>query len=154
MTTPFSLRMDERTREDLVEHAERSDVSPSRLVNRYVKEGLRMDKHPAIAFKTTPHGRRAVLFSRPGLQVIDIVGTWRGEKQDIAATARYFRISEDDVHAALRYYAEYKTEIDEDLKDHLDAQDNYKRVLRRRVIRNATRRERPVLRRLAEHDRK
>jgi hypothetical protein len=127
--------MDDDTREELVGHAERSDLSPSRLVNRYVKEGLRMDKHPAIAFKTTPQGRRAVLASRPGLQVIDIIGTWRDERQDVGATARYFRISEDDVQAVLRYYAEYKDEIDRDLKAHLDAQENYKRVLEQREAR-------------------
>lgn len=117
------------------------------------------DKHPVIAFTTTSNGRRAVLASRPGLQVIDIIGTWRGERQDVTATARYFRISEDDVQAVLRYYADYKEEIDQDLKAHLDAQENDKRVLEQRearqgVIRGAARRERPVLRRLAEHDRK
>ena len=131
--------MDDDTRDELIEHAERSEVSPSKLVNRYVKEGLRMDKHPAIAFKTTPHGRRAVLASRPGLQVIDIIGTWQGERQDVGATARYFRIGEDDVRAVLRYYADYKKEIDEDLKSHLAAQENYKRVLEQREARTRRR---------------
>ena len=131
--------MDEETREALAEHAERSDVSPSKLVNRYVKEGLRMDKHPAIGFKTTPQGRRAVLASRPGLQVIDLMGTWHGEGQDVSATARYFEISEEDVRAVLRYYAEYKDEIDQDLKAHLEAQENYKRVLTQREVRTRRR---------------
>lgn len=139
MTSPFSLRMDDDTREELVKHAERSELSPSRLVNRYVKEGLRMDKHPVIIFKTTPHGRRAVVASRPGLQVIDIIGTWQGERQDVAATARYFHISEDDVRAVLGYYADYKKEIDQDLKDHLEAQENYKRVLEQREARTRRR---------------
>jgi len=135
MTSPFSLRMDDDTREELVKHAERSEVSPSKLVNRYVKEGLRMDKHPGITFKTTPLGRRAVVVARPGLQVIDIIGTWQGERQDVAATARYFRITEDDVRAVLSYYADYKKEIDQDLKAHLEAQENYKRVLEQREAR-------------------
>ena len=139
MTTPFSLRMDDDTREDLVKHAERFELSPSKLVNRYVREGLRMDKHPVIAFKTTPHGRRAVVASRPGLQVVDIIGTWQGERQDVAATARYFHMSEDDVRAVLGYYADYKKEIDQDLKDHLEAQENYKRVLEQREARTRRR---------------
>lgn len=125
--------MDDDTREALVRHAERAEISPSKLVNRYVKEGLRMDKHPGIAFRTTSNGRRAVLVSHPGLQVIDVIGTWRDERQDVAATARYFRLTEDDVHAVLRYYAEFKDEVDQDLKAHLDAQDNYKRVLDQRA---------------------
>jgi uncharacterized protein (DUF433 family) len=139
MTTPFSLRMDDDTREDLVKHAERFELSPSKLVNRYVREGLRMDKHPVIAFKTTPHGRRAVVALRPGVQVIDIIGTWQGERQDVAATARYFHVSEDDVRAVLGYYADYKKEIDQDLKDHLEAQENYKRVLEQREARTRRR---------------
>ena len=139
MTTPFSLRMDDDTREDLVKHAEQFELSPSKLVNRYVREGLRMDKHPVIAFKTTPHGRRAVVASRPGLQVVDIIGTWQGERQDVAATARYLHMSEDDVRAVLGYYAEYKKEIDQDLKDHLEAQENYKRVLEQREARTRRR---------------
>lgn len=47
------------------------------------------DKHPAIAGKPT--------------------GTWQGEQHHVAATARHFRISEDDVRA--------------------DAQQNHKRAL-------------------------
>jgi uncharacterized protein (DUF433 family) len=135
MTTPFSMRMDDDSREELIAYAERSDISPSRLVNRYVREGLRMDKHPAIAFKTTLHGRRAVLASHPGLQVVDVIGTWRDERQDVVATARYLHINEDAVQAVLRYYADYKDEVDQDLKDHLDAQANYKRVLEQREAR-------------------
>ena len=88
-----------------------------------------IDKHPAIAVKPTSEGRRLVLVSRPGLQVIDIIGTWQGEQQDVAATARYFRISEDDVRAVLRYYDDHKVEVDQDLKAHLDAQQNHKRAL-------------------------
>jgi len=138
MTIPFSLRMDDATREELLAQAERSDVSSSKLANRYVKEGLRMDKHPAIAFKTTSQGRRAILASRPGLQLIDIIGTWQGERQDLAATARYFQISEEDVRAVLRYYADYKDELDLDLKAHLEAQENYKRVLEQREARRSS----------------
>ena len=101
-------------------------------MNRYVKEGLRMDEHPAIAYISTPQGRRAVLAARPRLQVIDIVGTWKGERQDIGATAKYFGISDDDVRAVIQYYVAYKDELDEEIRRHLDAQQNYKRVLQQR----------------------
>ena len=140
MTTPFSTRMDDDVRADLIEYAGQSDVSSSKLVNRYVKEGLRMDKHPAIAFRTSPQGRRsAVLAARPGVQVIDIIGTFKAEQQDLAATARYFHVSDDDVNAVLRYYADYKDEIDQDLGAHRDAQENYKRVLEQRDARTRRR---------------
>ncbi len=132
MTTPFSLRMDEEAHDALLRHAEHADVSPSKLVNRYVKEGLRMDVHPAIGFVSTPRGRRAVLATRPRLQVIDILGTWKEERQDVAATARYFDVPEDDVRAVLKYYSAYKDELDDEIRKHLEAQQNFKRVLERR----------------------
>ncbi len=133
MTTPFSLRMDDDTHSELLAHAERVDAKASKLVNRFVKEGLRMDKHPAVIFKTTPQGRRAaVLAAHPGLQVIDVIGTWKTEKQDAAKTARYLHVEQDEVEAVLRYYADYREEVERDLQEHLDAQRNYKRVLERR----------------------
>ena len=133
ISTPFSMRMDDDTRETLVAHAERTGVIPSRLVNRYVKEGLRMDKHPSVIFTTTTLGRRAaVLAAHPGLQVIDVVGTWNAEGSDVAKTARYLKLSADEVQAVLRYYADYKDEVDRDLQEHLDSQRNYKRVLAER----------------------
>ena len=88
-----------------------------------------MNEHPAIAFKTTPRGRRAVLAVRPGLQVIDIVGTWQGEGQDVAATAQYFELTEHDVRAVVRYYADHQDEVDQDLRAHIAAQESHKRVL-------------------------
>jgi hypothetical protein len=127
---PFSLRMDEDAHDELITHAKRLEINASKLVNRYVKEGLRMDKHPAIGFKTTPQGRRAaVLAARPGIQVIDVLGTFKAESQDAGKTARYLHISEDEVQAVLRYYAEYRDELDRDLKEHLETQRNFKRVL-------------------------
>jgi hypothetical protein len=130
MTMPFSLRMDEDAHDELITHAKRLEINASKLVNRYVKEGLRMDKHPAIGFKTTPQGRRAaVLAARPGIQVIDVLGTFKAESQDAGKTARYLHISEDEVQAVLRYYAEYRDELDRDLKEHLETQRNFKRVL-------------------------
>jgi hypothetical protein len=130
MTMPFSLRMDEDAHDELITHAKRLEINASKLVNRYVKEGLRMDKHPAIGFKTTPQGRRAaVLAARPRIQVIDVLGTFKAESQDAGKTARYLHISEDEVQAVLRYYAEYRDELDRDLKEHLETQRNFKRVL-------------------------
>lgn len=128
--------MDDDTHEHLLDRAQRLEVSASQLVNRYVKEGLRMDEHPGITFVTTPDGHRpAVLASRPRLKVIDIVGTWKGERQDVAATARYFAISEDEVHVALRYYTAYQKELDQEIRRHLAAQQSYRRVLEQRQAR-------------------
>lgn len=133
VSKPFSMRMDDSTHEELLARADRVGTTASQLVNRYVKEGLRMDEHPGIAFITARDGRRTpVLASRPRLKVIDVIGTWQAERKNEAATARYFQISDEDVEAVLRYYAAHQQEVDDDLRQHLDAQDNYKRVLEQR----------------------
>jgi uncharacterized protein (DUF433 family) len=133
MSKPFSLRMDDDTHERLLARVERTSASASQLVNRFVKEGLRMDEHPGIGFVTAPDGERVpVLAGRPRLTVVDVIGTWRAELQDVAATARYFDITEDDVQAVLRYYAAYRDELDAAIGAHLDAQDNFERVIRGR----------------------
>jgi uncharacterized protein (DUF433 family) len=140
MSKAFSMRMDDDTREALREHAARTEVNPSKLVNRYVKEGVRMDKHPAVAYKTTSSGRRAiVLATHPRLQVIDVVGTWNDNKHDVPKTAKYLHLTEDEVQAVLRYYADYRDDVDRDLEDHLAWQRNYERVLEQRDARTRSR---------------
>src|SRR5438093_13602175 len=135
MTRPFSMRMDEDTHEQLLARAKAVDLTASQLVNRYVKEGLRMDEHPGVAFVNTSNGRRAVLASRPRIQVIDLIATWQGQRQNVSETARYFEVSDDDVKAAVRYYAAFKTELDEAIRQHRDAQANFEQVLARRRTR-------------------
>ncbi len=51
------------------------------------------------------------------------------------ATAGYFGISKDDVHRVLRYYTVHTDELDQELKAHREAQQNYKRALEQREAR-------------------
>jgi uncharacterized protein (DUF433 family) len=140
VSKPFSLRMDEGTHEHLLARAVRTGASASQLVNRYVKEGLRMDEHPGIGFVTAPDGERVpVLAGRPRLRLVDVIGTWRAEHQDVAATARYFGIADDDIQTVLRYYAAHRDELDAAIRAHLAAQDNFERVIRQRNARAARR---------------
>ena len=67
--------------------------------------------------------------SRPRLQIIDVVGTWKAERQDVGATARYFGLTDDDVRAVVAYYVANKDELDDEIRRHLDAQQKHKRVL-------------------------
>jgi uncharacterized protein (DUF433 family) len=103
--------MNDGTHERLLARAERTGASASQLVNRNLKEGLRMDEHPGIGFVTAPGGEPIpVLAGRPRLKPVDVIGARRAEQQDVVATARYFDIAEDDVQALLRYHAEYRDE--------------------------------------------
>lgn len=87
----------------------------SRLAERYIEEGLRADGHPGIVFRDGPAGRRAGLISGP--DVWEIIGALRtvAEKGEarVATLAERLGLSESRVRAAIRYYTEYPTEIDD-----------------------------------------
>ncbi|MBI2982807.1 MAG: hypothetical protein HYY42_01225 [Chloroflexi bacterium] len=109
----LSLRMESKTRERLAERARSERTSQGALVNRYVEEGLRRDRHPRITFVARISGRVPSLLARPRLLVAHIVETWRASRKDPTATARYFGMAEEEVLAALAYYAEFRTEVDD-----------------------------------------
>ena len=109
----LSLRMDTRTRQRLAERARSERLPQGTLVNRYVEEGLRRDRHPRITFIAKISGRVPSLLSRPRLLIAHIVETWRASKRSVKATADYHRLNEEDVRAALAYYAEFQEEIDD-----------------------------------------
>jgi hypothetical protein len=112
---PFSVRMSERTLARLAEHARRRNEAKARTAERLIDEGLRMEDHPGIIFRDGPTGRRAALAAGPDVwEVIETLqGTGlRGEKA-VAATAEWGNLTPVQIHAAVRYYAEYRDEVDE-----------------------------------------
>ena len=109
----LSLRMDTRTRQRLAERARTERLPQGTLVNRYVEEGLRRDRHPRITFVARLSGRVPSLVSRPRLLVAHVVETWRANKKNARATAKYLEVGEDDIAAALAYYAEFDEEIND-----------------------------------------
>lgn len=109
----LSLRMDARTRLRLAERARSERVPQGALVNRYVEEGIRRDRHPRIAFVAKISGRAPALLSRPRLLVAHVVETWKASRKNVRATADYFRIDDGEIRAAIAYYAEFREEIDD-----------------------------------------
>ena len=81
----FRLRSDER--ELLADQAGLREISESELARRYVTEGIRRDRHPLITFVPWRPGR-AVLASRPRLEVADVVETWKLGGDDRGAFAK------------------------------------------------------------------
>lgn len=71
-----------------------------------------MDRHPGVIFVASPEGRRPALASRPRLLLEDVVETWLLHKRDAGKTARYFEVEPSEVEIALRYYSEFRGEID------------------------------------------
>lgn len=74
-----------------------------------------MGRHPGIMFRTGPAGRRAGLIGGP--DVWEVVRACLGHDLGDAAVRREIGdrtgLTADQVRAALRYYADYASEVDE-----------------------------------------
>lgn len=127
----MSLRFpDESIPDRLREQARSRDSSMSALAARLIKEGLRMDAHPAVCFRDGPAGRRAVLIGGP--EVADVVSALIGGnvpvEQRRARVAEMMCLRESQVDAALAYYAEHTSEIDDDITARQEAADKHEQL--------------------------
>lgn len=108
------MRIDADTVEALRRRSNESGEPMARLAQRYIDEGLRIERHPGIFFRDGPAGRRAVVVGGPDVwQIIVAVrgAPERGEDM-IGALADRLGIPEQRIRIAVRYYAEYPVEID------------------------------------------
>lgn len=112
---PFSIRMSQQTLARLDLGARRRGEAKARTAERLIEEGLRMEDHPGIVFRDGPAGRRAALAGGP--DVWEIVETLKGAglkgEQAIAATAEWGALTQMQVRTAVRYYADFRAEVDE-----------------------------------------
>jgi hypothetical protein len=114
-TETFSARWDAGVVSRLKRRSELAGTNKSRLAERYVDEGTRMDEHPGVIFRGGPTGRRAALAGGPDVwEVIATLksGEARGEEA-IAATADLLDLTESQVRTAVRYYGAFPEEVDE-----------------------------------------
>ena len=125
-----SVRLDREVLDRLAREAEERGVVQSRLVQRYVDEGIRRDRHPLIGFREGAGGRRAVI-QGTRLDVAKVVETLRLHKGDIGKTARYFETDPAVIRAAAEYHAEYPAEIDEWIRRERESADRYEKAWRR-----------------------
>lgn len=96
----------------LQDHSRERGESANALAERYLEEGLRRDLFPLIDFRDGAGGRRAMV-AGTRLEVGQVIDTLRASDNSVAAAAEYFEISEAHVRAAVRYYADFKQEVDE-----------------------------------------
>jgi len=108
---PLSIRLPSQTIGRLSDRADRSDLAPRTLAQRYVEEGLRMDEHPLVRFADGPSGRRARLIGGP--DVWEVIAVARDNDGDEGETAAYLEMPLGLVQAAAAYYGSYTHEIDE-----------------------------------------
>ena len=111
--------------ERLKRAAARRAESISSAGERLIDEGLRMEAHPGIIFRDGPAGRRAVLAAGPDVwQIAPLLRDLRGSLEErIAATAEQLWLTERQVRAVSRYYAEFTDEIDAEIAENDDIAD-------------------------------
>ena len=121
----FSARLDADVVDRLEPRESRSGLNKSRLAERYIDEGVRMDDHPGIVFRDGPTGRRAGLAAGP--DVWEIIGALRSSglegDEAIRATAEWSGLSVRQVRDAIGYYSEYPGEIDERIRQNQEEAD-------------------------------
>ncbi len=107
--------MGERTLERLALGARRRGEAKARTAERLIDEGLRMEDHPGIVFRDGPTGRRAALAAGPDVwEVVETLqGTGLSGEKAVVATAEWGNLTPLQVRAAVRYYADFREEIDE-----------------------------------------
>lgn len=113
-TQTFSARWDTDVLDRLKHRSELAGTNKSRLAQRYVDEGTRMDEHPGVIFREGPAGRRAALPGGPDVWEVMMAlksGKPRGEEA-VASVAELLNLSDSQVRAAVRYYAVFTDEID------------------------------------------
>jgi uncharacterized protein (DUF433 family) len=112
MARPRSFRFSDALLTSLQERARERGESANALAERYLEEGLRREEHPLIAFREGAAGRRPALVGTR-LDVLEVIDTLRESANSVDATAEYVDIPEQYVRAAVRYYAEFRGEVDE-----------------------------------------
>ena len=109
-------------------------MSSSALAEELIEEGLRSRRHPLVAFRDGPSGRRAGLVGGP--DIWEVVGGLVGG--DVPPEARIeravdvFGLTPGQIGAALDYYADFATEIDDEIAANLEAADEAEASWRRR----------------------
>jgi uncharacterized protein (DUF433 family) len=106
-----AFRFDPTTVARLKRRAHETHTPQTALAERYIEEGLRHDEHPLIYFRDGEAGRRPALFGTR-LDVADVLATVRQNDNSIEEAAAYLELPVEHVEACVRYYADYKSEID------------------------------------------
>lgn len=129
----FSARWDAEILERLDRRSELAGTNKSRLAERYVDEGTRMDEHPGIVFRGGPTGRRAALVGGPDIWELMATlkqGKAKGEKA-VGETAKLLGLTELQVRTGVRYYSDYPEEIDERIRRNVEEADAAEAAWRR-----------------------
>ena len=108
------IRIGSETLDALRERSNQTGEPIVRLAQRYIDEGMRLDRHPGIVFRDGPAGRRAVVVGGPDVWEVVAAARSAPEQGDelVAALAERVGVRPERIRIAVRYYAEFPDEID------------------------------------------
>ena len=109
-----AIRIESETLRELRKRSAQSGEPIVRLAQRYIDEGMRLDRHPGIVFRDGPAGRRAVVAGGPDVWEVIAAAQSASERGEelIAALAQRVGVPAEKIRIAIRYYAEHPAEVD------------------------------------------
>lgn len=106
-------------------------------MERLIDEALRREAHPGITFRDGPSGRRAGLHGGPDVdEVIRTLRAAQAEAGDgapgaVGVVASSMSLTDEQVQAAVAYYADHREEIDTRIAANQQAADELEASWRR-----------------------
>jgi uncharacterized protein (DUF433 family) len=110
-----SLRLPEETVKEVESLASSAGTDFSGLARDLLEEAVKLRRCPGITFADGPAGRRARI-AGTGIEVWELIATFKGLEEDYESLKEaYHWLSEQQIRAALSYYALYPKEIDKSI---------------------------------------
>jgi hypothetical protein len=129
----LSIRITPQSLARLDAESRRMRLSRSEVARTLLEEGLRMEAHPGIVFRDGPAGRRPGL--KNGADVWEVMGAFPKRKASEAGIPHVMKVTglqEGQVRVALRYYLDFREEIDAWIRRNDEAaQEGYAEWLRK-----------------------
>jgi len=127
MAQALTVRLPDDDAEEVRRIAQKERRSVSEVGARIVDEWLRQNRFPHIEFRAINGERVACLKGR--LEIWQVVMVAHGYQLDIAKTAEHLNLKDEQVQAALTYYAAYPAEIDLALRENQQGFERLKRLI-------------------------
>jgi len=130
---PFSMRLGPGTLSKLERQARQRGEPKTRVGERLLEEGLRMAEHPGVVFRDGPGGRRAALAAGPDVwEVIETLQGVEGTGEEaIANAAAWGSLTPGQVRLALRYYGDFREEVDAWIRENREEAERQQAAWRR-----------------------
>lgn len=106
----------------LDERARELSESRNSLAERLLEEGLRTDRHPLVRFRQGAAGPRRPALVGSRLYIWQVLDTLVASGSSVTDAADYLGLSEQQVRAAVDYYADFPDEVDAGREEDRDAE--------------------------------